>query len=194
MSSWEGELLEQYRCPFLGIPLRLCPVGALWILVSEAPGVGWVSSPFPTRQAALKFLAGQPVLAVDEPASERNRVCPWFGTPIRVRQMSDYAWAAESDDGAGHGYSTVAFWSENHLDFFLSTRAGVPPLFGAGNVRVVGERAKPPPPDLAVEESKARLAEVRGHAQEVIDQVGLATGILVPKPIVGPATHTGKRR
>lgn len=191
--SWEGDELRALRCPFTGRTLKVCTVGSSYVAVSEGPEGGWVSTSFPDRTALVIFLAKhlpQGAPKIGEPLAKPTRICPFFGTEMTVRRSQSFNWSASSVDGKGRGYTTTSFRTEAHLDFFLATRAGVPPVFWDGSVSL--RERKPPRPDYLAQESETRRKAVEDNVQEVMDHVGLATGILVPKPIVGPATHAGR--
>lgn len=189
--GWEGVNIG-IPCPFTGRPILACLAGSAWVAVSEGPGGGWVSTPFRSQSELRDFFVAMPRRAPGEPRAKVDRTCPMMGAPIVARQTGNFNWVASCIDGRGRGYTTTAFYSERHLDYFLSTRAGVPPLFNTDDVQV--RERKPPRPDLVLAEAKSRQQEVAGHVEEIIDKVGLANGILVPKSIVGPATHTGRGR
>jgi hypothetical protein len=190
---WKGQELE-IRCPFTGLKLLACELEGAWVGVSQSPAGGWVTTLFASKQALIMFLATS-IRSEDptEPLSSPNRDCPMFGGSLDVFTLGDNKnWIARSTDERGHGYVTTQFYSEAHLDYFLSTRAGVPPVFSSGNV-VVRERVPPPPPDPVTLESNSRMEAVKENAQEVMDKVGLEIGVLKPKLFVGAGRNPRKR-
>lgn len=190
-AKWVGELTSS-RCPFTGLPLKLCPVGPNFVIVSEGPGGGWTSTVFSSKAEAIRFLDEfvKP-MKLCEPASATLITCPMFESGFDIRELSGMGWTASASDGKQHGYSTTPFWSQRHLEYFLSTRAGVPPVFWNGDLSV-RERMPPPPPDALAEETKSRQEAVYAAVDEVVDKSGIESGVVKPRVMVG--SGRGKRR
>lgn len=164
--NWNGAATN-FRCPFTGRPIKVCPVGSNWVAVSEGQSGGWVTSMFGDRAALLRFLDRVvPTLETKEPANQPIPTCPMLGVPFIKKDVPGAGWVATVSDGRGNGYRTSPFWSERHLDYFLSTRAGVPPLFTADIKVRDRERPRPAVPTDASEAQSRREA-----ADEVTDRV-----------------------
>lgn len=185
---------SNFKCPFTGRPLEIYDLGGAFIAVSRVAGDdAWLTTLFATKAELVMFLAAN--LKNEKPGgplTKVSRVCPLFGSPIQVVKTGNHRWLAMSHNAEGQGYTTTAFWTERHLDFFLSTRAGVPPVFSNGDVEV-REREKPPPPDVLGEEMKSRQTSVVENAKVAIDKLGLESGILVPTPYIGAGRNPRKR-
>ena len=189
-AKWNGRE-SPIRCPFTGRPLKLCQVGPNWVAASEGPGGGFVTSLFPSEKELLKFLHAfakeiKPGMPVDKPLLE----CPWLELPFQIAEVSGRGWVASVCDLKGRGYSTSSFWSRRHLEYFLSTRAGVPPLFRNGDIEVRERVALPPDP--IGEEEASRQEAVHAATDEVVDKVGFETGALRPRVrLTGAAVKRG---
>lgn len=187
--QWKG-VSTKLMCPFTGRAIKVCAVGPNWVGVSEGPGGGWTTGLFPDRAGLMSFLVGVAKDAeVGEPAKAPLLTCPITGKAFRIAEVQGRGWVASVADDRG-GYSTTPFWSRRHLEYFLSTRAGVPPLFGPNDV-VVRERTPPPPPDPMIQESKERQEVAREAVDKTIHEVGIESGRYRPRTIVSGA---GQRR
>ena len=183
---WIGEETS-FHCPFTGRAIKVCKVGPGWVAVSEGVGGGWVTSIQGDRHKLLLKLRDTllPEAKIGEPARTPVLTCPMLHSAFRIAETSGVGWVASVDDGQGFGYSTSPFWSRRHLEFFLSTRAGVPPLFSQSEIEI---RERMPPPSRVssdVEEAKSRREAVHAAVEEVVGKAAMEAGVVQPRVRVG---------
>lgn len=161
---WSGEAQSAW-CPYTGRALKVCALGGGWVAVSEGPGGGWCTSVQTDRVKLLKALGALfPMPTPGEPLQAVDTLCPALKLPVELVETRA-GWEGRVCGPDGFGYRTSPFWSRRHLEYFLSTRAGVPPLFGSGDVKV-RERTPPPRQDPALEEEAQSRQEVVREAVE----------------------------
>lgn len=182
--QWKGDALR-LRCPFTGRPIKVCSVGPNWVAVSEGSGGGWTTGMFADRAELISFLVESlPAVEAQEPAKKPITRCPMTGLGFKITESQGRGWVASVADDRGRGYSTTPFWSRRHLEYFLSTRAGVPPLFDASAVEV-RERRPPPPPDPEKQAVSEQRGVVREKVEEVVHNLRVGVGVRQPRVFVG---------
>lgn len=172
------------RCPFTARPLKARKAGGVWYAASEGADDGFFTSLFPGKGELVLWLVKTfKMPKAGEPATKPLLKCPVYGKPVTLKEVTGGRWIGVSYGKDGRGYTTRSFWDRRRLEYFLSTRAGVPPVFGPSALEVVGDR-KPPVVDEYAKQANERLELVKGAANEAIEKAGLDLGILAPRPTV----------
>lgn len=150
------------RCPFFGTPLHLWDTVVGWFATADDRDQGWASVLFPTKEALLAALTPL-VVDLRLPAQAPILVCPFSGREIVVRPAGEGKFEAVVD-GLWVSRPLVG---RRRVEYMVSTRGGIPPLFDSAVESRVSVREREAPPAIVPIE----VPEGEGALRESIERL-----------------------
>jgi hypothetical protein len=167
----------------------LWPTAIGWFATSDERGSGWASVLFEDEKALRKALRPRVEPTVALPADRPIMVCPFTGKPVVIRPAGDGYFEAVVD-----GLWVSRAESEiRRVEYMVSTRKGIPPLFDSSKFPVISIRERVPPPVSQPVPAPEGEGNVREHVERmVVEDRGSSPTVVIDGLRKGPRLRAGR--